>query len=435
MEKESGQQETSSLKRYFMISLPLMYFMYQLVLRLWMGQVQEYEIMRLNIDVKEFGYINSAYYAGYTLFQIPVALFFAKHRAQKILFLFSLLTVSSFVLGLFVTSLPLAVICRFLVGGGSVAGVLGLSRVISLWVKQKNYSSIFGLTISIGLIGLPLGQAPVKQWVEHSGQTFVGLFIGVLGFLLCFASLFFLREPQKSYNKSSENTPLQIKDLGKVLCSVPLWTVGLVSLLLVGTFEGLADVWGQCFLVDFYSMNKTAAASLMSLSFFGIIAGTTIIPWIGERIGHFSAVIICSIGLSIMSLLFIYIPMGYFFVGTVSFLLGIFSGYQTNLFSFGADYAPKNISGEIVVAFINCINMAGGSFFHWGIPFIMDYFWNKKAMMHIGENLQTIGLETSNKTHIYSIEMYQNGLLLIPIASFFGGLLFLYFLKNKKISH
>lgn len=451
------------IKKYFFISLPLLFFIYQFILRMWMGQVQDYEIHRLSLNVQQFGSINTAYYAGYTLAQIPIAILLGRYSSSWIIFLFSFLTTGCFFLGLVAPSLEIAIVARFFVGCGSVVGILGLSRIVSAWIHEKKYSSFFGLTISLGLLGLPLGKSPIAQLISYfhrnSGgflsfmgpEKIVGLILVVFGVFLCFMILFFLREPAHRDLKHSSQKELKISDLGKVMSSTSLWVIGLVSLLLVGTLQGMADVWGENFLEKVHHFTKIESSFLMSFSFFGIIAGTTIVPLVGERIGHFATVLLAGLLLAVGSLGFIFFPvdfpMGYIFIGMLTFFLGILSGYQTNLFSFGAQYSPKNTGNEIVVAFVNCINMAGGSFFHFGIPAIMNYFWHKEAHHHnvvvhhissLSQNaldtLRSIGLLSGENTPLYKPFMYQYGLLFVPFSALLGVLLLFVFFFNKKKS-
>ena len=60
----------------------------------------------------------------------------------------------------------------------------------------------------------------------------------------------------------------------------------------------------------------------------------------------------------------------------------------------------------VTIAFLNCINMLGGSFFHSTIGWAMDMFWT--------------GL-TDNGIRQYAVESYQKALLIIPLSAVVGG--------------
>jgi hypothetical protein len=62
----------------------------------------------------------------------------------------------------------------------------------------------------------------------------------------------------------------------------------------------------------------------------------------------------------------------------------------------------------VTIAFLNCINMLGGSFFHSTIGWAMDMFWT---------------CLTDNGIRQYDVESYQKSLLIIPLAAAVGGLI------------
>lgn len=98
------------------------------------------------------------------------------------------------------------------------------------------------------------------------------------------------------------------------------------------------------------------------------------------------------------------------------FTVGVLCCYQVLVFSIGTSIVPEKARG-ITVAFLNCINMLGGSFFHTIIGVMMDTFWTGT----------TVGGQ-----RVYEAHAYDYALWIIPITACVGGVLFL-FLRPKQL--
>ena len=58
---------------FLMWSLPLAFFAYQFILRLWPSLMMQQIMQQFSIDATAFGLLASAYYYGYSTMQIPIA--------------------------------------------------------------------------------------------------------------------------------------------------------------------------------------------------------------------------------------------------------------------------------------------------------------------------------------------------------------------------
>lgn len=83
----------------------------------------------------------------------------------------------------------------------------------------------------------------------------------------------------------------------------------------------------------------------------------------------------------------------------------------------GASLVPSEMR-NVTIAFLNCINMAGGIFFHTLIGVLMDIFW-------------TGGISEGQR--IYDATSYKYAIWIIPVAALAGGILFLSLECLKKM--
>lgn len=90
------------------------------------------------------------------------------------------------------------------------------------------------------------------------------------------------------------------------------------------------------------------------------------------------------------------------------FTIGLMCCYQVIVFAAGSTLVSNKQLG-ITIAFLNCINMLGGSFFHTVIGKIMDYYWE--------------GNLTQNGLKQYSLSSYHHALMVIPACALLGTVL------------
>ena len=90
----------------------------------------------------------------------------------------------------------------------------------------------------------------------------------------------------------------------------------------------------------------------------------------------------------------------------ILFFIGILCCYQVIVFAIGTQCVPRSLL-NVTVAFLNCINMLGGFFFHSLIGNAMNYFQPTPLSGEIQ----------------YLPETYAFALMIIPAASLVGSLL------------
>src|SRR5262245_15715034 len=113
--------------------IPLSFFGYQFVLRLWPSLMMNQIMQQFMIDATDFGILASFYYYCYSGFQIPIAILLDKFGARYIVFACAVICgVATFAFS-FSDNWYVALFSRFAIGVGSAAGFLGVSKVISQW--------------------------------------------------------------------------------------------------------------------------------------------------------------------------------------------------------------------------------------------------------------------------------------------------------------
>ena len=98
------------------------------------------------------------------------------------------------------------------------------------------------------------------------------------------------------------------------------------------------------------------------------------------------------------------------------FMVGVCSSYQALVFTISAMIMPAYLMG-VSIAFLNCINMLGGSLFHTVIGRTLDFLWDGQI---------------TDGVRVYDLNAYAVAISIIPIFCLFGGMLFLVVKRKTK---
>ncbi len=393
---------------FLMWFFPVLFFAYQFIFRLWPGLMM-YPIMeQFSIDASAFGMLAAFYYYGYAGMQIPVAILLDRFPPRYVICAFAILCGLATLLFTYTTHFYVAVAARFLVGVGAAVGFLGVSKVVSQWFPKDQYARMIGFSFTLGLMGAIFGGKPVSFLIETYQWQTVAVTLSVFSILIGCGAYLALRSPHRGEHPKNENQ-FKITHFRALLSSPILWLLAIANLLMVGSLEGFADVWGVPYLMMAYGLAKGEAAGLVSFVFFGMLFGGPFLALCSKKVGNYSVIIACGLG---MALAFVCLLLTHHYnwwvLASLFFVIGVMCCYQVIVFAAGSTLVAAHNLG-VTVAFLNCINMLGGSFFHTLIGKIMDLFW---AGHFDGEGLR-----------VYDLEAYTHALSIVPMCACVGALL------------
>ncbi len=389
---------------YAMWVFPLAFFTYQFILRLWPSLMMQQIMLQFQIDATGFGFLASIYYYGYAGMQLPIAVLLDRYGARYVVCLCAITCGLATLLFTYTTNWHLALLSRFLVGAGSAAGFLATSKVISQWFGRQYYARMVGFSFTVGLLGAIYGGKPVSLLVENFVWQSVASVLAFVGIGIGLFTVLFLKS---NNNEEKKENSVCLKDFGVLLKSPAIWLLAISTLLMVGPLEGFSDVWGLNYLMVATNLSKSDAAGIVSLVPVGMLFGGPLLVAVSKRFGNYTVITGCSVG---MASAFLYLLYGgdlsnTYILSVMLLGIGILCCYQVLVFASGSELVTPAMLG-VTIAFLNCINMLGGSFFHSTIGWAMDMFWT--------------GL-TDNSIRQYTVESYQKALLIIPLAAAIGG--------------
>lgn len=403
---------------FVMWFFPLSFFALQFILRLWPGLMMQEIMAQFSIDAASFGLLAAFYYYGYAGMQIPMALLLERFGPRTIVFAFALLCGAGALLFTTTNNFYLALLSRLLIGAGSAVGFLGISKVVSEWFASAHYSKMIGFSFSVGLLGAIYGGKPLTHLIAAYGGQYVGVLLALCSMFIGFLAFLVLRSP-----KQLKTPPANTNNLAQfsfLFSSWKLWLLAFANLLMVGALEGFADVWGVPYLTTTYGFAKSDAALLISFIFIGMLFGGPLLAFFSKKLGNYAVIAMCGTGLALAFLLLLSNNISnWWLLCALFFSIGLMCCYQVIVFAAGATLVSYQQLG-VTIAFLNCINMFGGSFFHTLIGKIMDLYW--------------LGSFAENGLKQYSINSYQHALMLIPLCALLGTAL-IYLLHSKVKQH
>lgn len=393
---------------FLMWLFPLSFFTYQFIWRLWPSLMMHEIMQQFAIDASGFGFLSGLYYYGYSPMQIPIAMMLDRLGARYIVFGSAVLCgIAAFTFS-YTDNWYLACLSRFLVGVGSAVGFLGTAKVVSEWFPKDQYAKMIGFSFTVGIMGALYGGKPVSLLMENYSWQHVAFVLACVSIALGFAAYLFLRSP-KALKTLNEADSFKVSYFKELLSSPVIWFLAISNFLMVGSLEGFSDVWGVPYLMTTYTLGKSEAAELISFVFVGMLFGGPLLAALSKKLGNYTVISLCGLGMALaLILLFSSTVYNWYWFAGLLFCVGILGCYQVIVFVAGSDLVSPQLLC-VTVAFLNCVNMLGGSFFHTTIGLMLDAFWT--------------GMTSHDGVKQYTVESYNMALMIIPICAIVGACL------------
>lgn len=373
------------------------FYAYQYVLRV-MPNIMLPDIMtQFQIDAAIFGQFSGIYYLGYALMHLPIGIMLDRYGPRRVMTICILLTSIGLLPILLSSNWIHALLGRALIGIGSSAAILGTFKIIRMKFEEQHFTRMLSFAVTIGLLGAIYGGAPVNYLCQTFGYQIVVKAMTITGVIFALFTFLLVPEIEQTTQKSSLKT-----DLKTVLGNPFLVLFCVCAGLMVGPLEGFADVWGTEFFKKVYNMESAIAASLPSMTYFGMCCGP-LLSLIAEKTKSYLGTII---GAGVMmTAVFLWMLLSRqvapAVIGGLLFVVGICCAYQIVSIYKASTYVPENVSG-LTTAVANMIIMIFGYFFH-----------------------AAIGKVVSVTGGINSAQAFTYGISVIPIATLLGTLGFI----------
>lgn len=264
--------------------------------------------------------------AAYSLFQFVSGPILGRlsdrYGRKKLLIISQLGSMAGYVLLAFANSIPLLFISRIIDGitGGNISIAQAYMADITDNKTRVKGMGLLGAAFGLGFMFGPI----IGGLLSRYGFAAPALFASVISIISTVATLFFLKETVNvSKAKSSPRTAFNIREIKRVLTTVPIGTLLVVFFLLSLGFSGMQGTYALLVQAKFNWGPEQVGYIFALIGIIAILTQMKLLSFITQKIGEyktlFSSLLILALGFGIISLTD-YFPL--FIIGNILLPLG-----------------------------------------------------------------------------------------------------------------
>ena len=369
------------------------------------------------INATALGNFSAIFFTANLLFLIPAGLLLDRYSTRQLIFFTMLLSVLGTFCMAFAEHLSAAMLSRFITGITSAFCFLCCIRLASRWFPPKQWAFVFGIIITIGMLGGLLAQTPFTVLAQHYGWRFTMQLNGMLGIVILGLVYWGVQDfPTDPTGAALEQAQAQIRSAGffaglsRVYGNPQNWLAGCYASFLNLSIYLLGALWGSLFVAAVFHYTKTQASAVTSMVYIGSIIGAPLVGKLSDYFGERRKLMLVGALLSIVCFLPLYFShyLSLPVLIVLFFCLGLTTSTQVLSYPLVSASNPVSITASAVSVVSFCI-IGGGVVFQPLFGGVMDMTHQQSLQLPPG---------------VYEPNCYYHALLIIPIAftlSFFAA--------------
>lgn len=256
----------------------------------------------LGLTPADLGWVGSAYFASFALFQIPLGIFLDRVEIRKISAFLLLIAAVGAVTFSFADSVIVLWLGRFIIGLGVSACLMGAFKAYVIWFPPHRLPLINGLQLAAGGIGAITATAPVELALQVTDWRTLFILLSII--TTSCACLVYFCVPKQSISPSEQNITEQLKDYVTIFKNPVFYAAAPISFLAQATFISLQSLWIGQWLREAVLMPRNEAASYMLIAATATVFGYVGMGSIASKLQRFgiSSRTVCIAGISVFIL-------------------------------------------------------------------------------------------------------------------------------------
>ncbi len=357
------------------------------------------------------GVLAATYFYVYTIMQIPTGILADTLGPRRILLLGGLIGgVGSFLFG-FAPTLEIALLGRTLVGLGVSVTFIAMLKLIAVWFEENRFATLVGVCMLIGNLGSVLAGAPLSALAQSTGWRGVFIGVGIVSLVVAVACWFVVRdrpEETESGHRPHFDRTVILNSLLSVLKNRDTWPAALTNTGLAGAFFTFAGLWATPYLMQVHGMERTQAATHLSVWFAGFAIGAVTLGSLSDRLRRRKPVTVIAAHLLLLLYFVLYlgVPMSEVQSYSVFTLLGLSTAGFTLTWACAKEVNPPLLSG-MSTSVANMGGFLAGALLQPLFGWVMDLAW--QGEMRFG-------------ARIYELSAWRSGLTVILLCTLLGAL-------------
>lgn len=397
---------------WVLITFCSLFLFYKYVLQVSPSVITHELMHRFHLDGASLGNLAATFFYSYLVVQLFAGPLLDRLGARFLTSIAILMCAAGAIWFSQAPTLFQAELARSLIGMGAAFATVSYIKIAAKWFQPKQFAFVSGLLATAAMVGSMCGQLPFALLVVDIGWQSSLLYCGIIGivYALVFYSVVRDDNPLLSASTADARQDINFRDVMTVIKFKPNWYLMLYSGLAFSTLAVFSGLWGDAFLQAAYTISKPDAATLTSMSFFGLAVGAPILGYLSDRLATRYNVMLYSLLLSLIALVIaLYCPdLPKIAEGAALFIFGFATGAFMLVFAVGKELNALAMTAT-VVAFLNTGEALIGTFSEPFLGKLLDIF-GKGAMR--------------NGVSYFSVSDYHIALLALPLY-LIGALCFL----------
>ena len=334
---------------------------WQFVLQLSVSAIEHELRISLRLNALELSVLASSFYYIYVIMQIPAGMLIDKFGCRKSLSYGLFICCLGCLLFSSSNSYALAIVGRVLMGGGMACAFVGAVNLAYKWFPLCYAAFLIGLVETFGMLGTFGGNMFLAQFsAQHSWQlcfqiaTLISAFLGII----CWLLLVDVPNGKAAIKEDLISCKQLFASLFELMKIREIWLNGIYSGILYMIITVFTGLWCLPFLMQAYSLEKTAAAFATSCVLIGVGIGAPLLGWLLGASQHHERFLACMALCACISMsLMLYVPhLNWYILILECVILGVAAGSVLICFVIAAELAP-NSSVSISIGFANTLTM------------------------------------------------------------------------------
>lgn len=367
-------EERTSVHAYLAWGGVAIFFLYQYVLRIAPGLVEQELRCAFFMTANDFSTLGSFFMCIYAIVQIPCGVLIDRIGVKRVVLTSILLCLVGNGLLIRGNSLWEAQISRLFMGLGSASGYIGCMKIAADNFPRSNRGFFMGAALTLGLLG-PLAGKPLLILIEATSWRYAFTVLSVIGVILWFSLVIVMPKEATNYQAVLKWSEIK-KSVAHVFNTHAILAYAIMTTCFFSPFSVIADLWGVSFLMNHFNLQRINAASITTLIYVGAAVSSLVVPWLCERYKEYNRGIVYSwLGMAACLIILLYGDLSAFSLILILVLIGIFSSSEILCFGAASHYTTPETSGT-TLGIINTFCVMGSACLMQAVGFLLDVKWS-----------------------------------------------------------
>ena len=375
----------------------------------------------------QMGLTFAAYFAGFTLMQLPLAIALDRYGPRKVQIAIYSIAVLGMLTSAIAPSYHWLFVGRFMIGVGVSAGLMAGLKAMTQWFSLDKLPRMNSALLAIGVSGGLMATYPLSWLAEQLAWQTIFLILAGCAMLVPLALAFLTPEPPQSRNAQSNSTREMIASLWQIALDWRFWSLIPGAAITMGSVMAFQSLWAGPWLNSIFAQDQqTTGLILLSVMLvFSLTAFMTgeLAQWWQRRKWRLSSLI--AVGMLMQCLGFMFLAFIAEEMQLASFLrslfglksaLGfavagqIFIALASNVSFLAYAYASQTFGAAQAAranALVNLLVFGLSWFFQSLTGFILDFIGNPLVGFHIALGL--IAIIQAASILVFFVVRYKKG--------------------------